>query len=77
MDPEVKRDGLLSFGSLLHPGIIQAVTQALDEDVVEKNMIFPVFTRYFQSKGKAFENMIADLLHHRGTEGQTKMGERR
>jgi hypothetical protein len=30
-----------------------------------KNVFFPVFTRYFQSKGKAFENMIADLLHHR------------
>jgi hypothetical protein len=65
IDPEVKSNGLLSFGSLLRPGIIQAVTQALDEDVVEKNVIFPVFTRYFSSKGKAFENMIADLLHHR------------
>jgi hypothetical protein len=51
MDPEVKRDGSLSFGSLLHLGIIQAVTQALDEDVVQKNVFFPVFTRYFQSKG--------------------------
>jgi hypothetical protein len=51
----------------LHPGIIQAVTQALDEDVVEKNVFFPVLTRYFQSKGKVFDNMIADLLHHRET----------
>jgi hypothetical protein len=65
IDPEVKSDGWLSFGSLLRLGIIKAVTQALDEDVIEKNVFFPVFTRYFQSKGKAFENMIADLLHHR------------
>jgi hypothetical protein len=65
IDPEVKSDGWLSFGSLLRLGIIKAVTQALDEDIIEKNVFFPVFTRYFQSKGKAFENMIADLLHHR------------
>jgi hypothetical protein len=39
MDPEVKRNGSLSFGSLLRTGIIQAVTQALDEDVVEKKCV--------------------------------------
>jgi hypothetical protein len=41
IDPEVKCNGLLSFRSLLRPGIIQAVTQALDEDVVKKMFSFP------------------------------------
>jgi hypothetical protein len=41
MDPEVQRDGSLSFGSLLRPEIIQAVTQALDEDVVKKMFSLP------------------------------------
>jgi hypothetical protein len=44
MDPEVKRDGLLSFASLLRPGIIQAVTQALDEDIVQKKVFFFPFS---------------------------------
>jgi hypothetical protein len=65
MDPEVKRNGTVVFGSLLRPGIIQNFSQTLDEEVVEKTVFFPVFTRYFLAKGKVFENMLTDLLRHR------------
>jgi hypothetical protein len=53
------------MGSLLRPGIIKAVTSALDEQFVERTVFFPVFTRYFLARGRSFKIMIEDLLKHR------------
>jgi hypothetical protein len=53
------------MGSILRPGIIKAVTSALDEQFVERTVFFPVFTRYFLAWGQSFEIMIEDLLKHR------------
>jgi hypothetical protein len=64
MDPEAKRNGTVVFASLVSPGMIQNLTQTLGEEVVERTVFFPVFTRYFLAKGKVFENMLADLLRH-------------
>jgi hypothetical protein len=46
-------------------GIFQTITLALDEQVVERTVFFPAFTRYFQAQGLSFEIMIADLLKQR------------
>jgi hypothetical protein len=50
------------MGSLLRPGIIKAVTSALDEQFVERTVFFLIFTRYFLARGQSFEIMIEDLL---------------
>jgi hypothetical protein len=65
IDSEVKRDGSIVLESLLHMGAIQQVTQLLEAEPQEMRVMFPVFTRYFLARGRAFENMIADLLRHR------------
>jgi hypothetical protein len=65
INSEVKRNGSLAMGSLLRPGIIKAVTLALDEQFVERTVFFPVFTRYFLAQGRLFEIMIEDLLKHK------------
>jgi hypothetical protein len=64
IDAEVKTNGLLETGSLLPPEIIQTIALALDEQVVERTVFFPAFTRYFQARGLSFEIMIAYLLKH-------------
>jgi hypothetical protein len=51
INAEVKRNGSLETGSLLLPGIIQTVTLALEEQVVERTVFFPVFTRYLLAQG--------------------------
>jgi hypothetical protein len=53
------------MGSLLQPGIIKAVTSALDEQFVERTVFFRIFTRYFLARGRLFEIMIEDLLKHK------------
>jgi hypothetical protein len=53
------------MGSLLRPGIIKAVTSALDEQFVERTVFFLIFTRYFLARGQSFEIMIEDLLKHK------------
>jgi hypothetical protein len=53
------------MGSLLQPGIIKVVTSALDEQFVERMVLFPVFARYFLARGQSFEIMIEDLLKHK------------
>jgi hypothetical protein len=52
---------------LLRPGIIEAVTSALDEQFVEQRVFFPMFTRYFLARERSFQIMIEDLLKHRET----------
>jgi hypothetical protein len=49
----------------LRPGNIQDVELTLDKEVVDVNVFFPIFTRYFLAKGKSFQMMVADLLRHR------------
>jgi hypothetical protein len=61
VNSEVKQNGSLAMGSLLRPGIIKAVTSALDEQFVERKVFFPIFTRYFLTRGRSFEIMIEDL----------------
>jgi hypothetical protein len=58
-DAEVKKNGLLVLASLLCPGNIQDVEITLEEEVVDVNVFFPVFTRYFLAKGKSFQMMVA------------------
>jgi hypothetical protein len=58
---EVEQNGSLAMGSLLQPGIIKAVTSALDEHVVECTVLFPIFTRYFLARERSFQIMIEDL----------------
>jgi hypothetical protein len=65
IDSEVKRDGSIVLESLLQPGAIQQVTQLLEAEREERRVMFPVFTRYFLARGRASENMIADLLNYR------------
>jgi hypothetical protein len=67
VNSEVTQNGSLAIGSLLRPGIIKAVTSALDEQFVERTVFFPVFTRYFLARGRSFEIMIEDLIKHRET----------
>jgi hypothetical protein len=45
IDSEVEQNGSLAMGSLLQPGIIKAVTSALDEQFVERKVFFPIFMR--------------------------------
>jgi hypothetical protein len=72
IDAKVKRNGSLATGSLLPLGIIQTITLALEEQVVECTVFFPVFTRYFLAHGRLFEIMIKDLLKHIGKQVKTK-----
>jgi hypothetical protein len=65
IEAEVKRNGSLAIGSLLPTGIIQTVTLALEEQVLERTVLFPVFTMYFLAHGRLFEIMITYLLKHR------------
>jgi hypothetical protein len=37
----------------------------LDEQVVERSVFFPAFTRFFLARARLFEIMIANLLKHR------------
>jgi hypothetical protein len=37
----------------------------LEEQVVERTVFFPVFTRYFLARGRSFKIIVADLLKHR------------
>jgi hypothetical protein len=62
---EVKQDGSLALGSLLRPGIIKAVTSALDDQFVERTVFFPVFAMYFLAWGRSFKIMIEDLFKHK------------
>jgi hypothetical protein len=64
-DADVKKNGLLVLPSVLRPGNIQDVEITLEEEVVDVNVLFPVFTRYFLAKGKSFHKVVADLLRHR------------
>jgi hypothetical protein len=64
INSEVDQNGSLETESLLQPGIIRAVTSALDEQFVERTVLFPVFTRYFLARERSFQIMIADLLKH-------------
>jgi hypothetical protein len=57
INSEVKINGSLAMGSLLSPGIIEAVTSALYKQFVEGTVFFPVFTRYFLARGRSFEIM--------------------
>jgi hypothetical protein len=61
VDSEVELNGSLTMGSLLRPGMIKAVTSALDEQFVERTMFFSVFTRYFLAREQSFKIMIEDL----------------
>jgi hypothetical protein len=65
LDAEVKRNGSIALASLLRPGAIQETTLILEEDPIERTVFFPIFSRYFVAKGRSFENMVADLIHHR------------
>jgi hypothetical protein len=65
LDAEVKRNGSIALASLLRPGAIQENTLIMEEDPIERTVFFPVFSRYFVAKGRSFENMVADLIHHR------------
>jgi hypothetical protein len=67
IDSEKDRNGSLEMGSLLQPGIIRAVTLALDEQFVAHTVLFLVFTRYFLARELSFQIMIKDLLKHRET----------
>jgi hypothetical protein len=64
VNSEVKQNGSLAMESFLRPGIIKAVTSALDEQFVERMVFFPIFTRYFLARGRLFKIMIEDLLKH-------------
>jgi hypothetical protein len=37
----------------------------LDEEVVERTVFFPAFTRYLLAQAQSFEITVADLLKHR------------
>jgi hypothetical protein len=65
IDSEVEQNGSLTMKSLLQPGIINAVTSALDEQFVERTVFFPIFTRYFLARGRLFKIMIEDLLKNK------------
>jgi hypothetical protein len=65
IDSEMKRNGSLAIGSLLQQGIIKVVTSALDEQFVEREVFFPIFTRYSLARERSFQIMIEDLLKQR------------
>jgi hypothetical protein len=37
----------------------------LEEQLVEREVVFPVFARYFLARGRLFETMIENLLQHK------------
>jgi hypothetical protein len=51
---EVKKNGILETGSLLPPGATQAITLALDEEVVERTVFFPSFYKVFSGTSAMF-----------------------
>jgi hypothetical protein len=61
INAKVKRKGSLETGSLLPQGIIQTVTLALEEHVVERTVFFPAFTRYFLARGQSFKIALWNL----------------
>jgi hypothetical protein len=67
IDSEVDQIGSLAMESRLRPGIITAVTSALDKQVVERRVFFPMFTRYFLAREQSLQLIIEDLLKHRKT----------
>jgi hypothetical protein len=62
IDDKVKSNFSLANGSLLQPQIIQTLKLALEKQVVNSPVFFPVFSRYFLARGRSFKIMIADLL---------------
>jgi hypothetical protein len=67
VDSEVKRNGSLALGSLLRQGAIEMVMLVLEEQNVEREVVFPVFARYFLARGQSFEIMIEDLFKQKGS----------
>jgi hypothetical protein len=65
IDSEVKRNGSLALGSLLRQGAIEMVMLILEEQFVEREVVFLVFARYFLARGQSFKIMIKDLLKHK------------
>jgi hypothetical protein len=68
IDSEVDQNGSLTTKSLLQPGINKAVTSALDEQFVERTVLFLVFTRYFLARERSFKIMIKDLFKHKASQ---------
>jgi hypothetical protein len=65
IDSEVKQNGSLALGSLRRQGAIETVMLMLEEQFVEREVVFPVFARYFLARGRSFEIIIKDLLKHK------------
>jgi hypothetical protein len=62
---EVTQNCSLALVSLLRRGAIETVMLILEEQFVEREVVFPVFARYFLARGRSFKIMIADLLKHK------------
>jgi hypothetical protein len=65
IDSEVKQNASLALGSLLQQGAIETVMFILEEQLVEREVVFPVFARYFLARGRSFKIMIEDLLKNK------------
>jgi hypothetical protein len=50
VDSKVKQNGSLALGSLLRQGAIETVMLVLEEQFVEREVVFPVFARYFLAR---------------------------
>jgi hypothetical protein len=48
---EEKQNGSLALGSLLQQGAIETVMLILEEQFVEQEVVFPIFARYFLTRG--------------------------
>jgi hypothetical protein len=68
VDSVVKQNGSLTLGSLLRPGTIETVMLLLEEQFVEREVVFPGFARYFLARGQSFKIMIEDLFKHKGSQ---------
>jgi hypothetical protein len=65
IDSEVERKGSLALGNLLQQGAIKEVMLKLEEQFVEREVVFPVFARYVLARERLFETMIEDLLKYK------------